>query len=167
VRRVAAAGLLLLLPGCATSIGAPLVDGVFVSPKGYRVRVPAEGWRREARDGADLELARTAGPGGMIVDATCGGAELSRPLPVVLRHLTFGLDRRETLERSEEPVAGLPAARTVLRGTAGRDAVGVEAVVVRGPRCVYDFLYVAPVAAFESGRRDFRRLVDSLGVSPP
>jgi len=164
VRRLAAAGLLLLLPGCAT---VPLEDGVFVSPKGYRVRLPAEGWRREPGAGPDLRLARAAPAGGMVVDATCGGPELKRPLPVVLRHLTFGLDRRETLHSSEAPVAGLPAAHTVLRGTAGRAEVSVEAVVVRGPRCVYDFLYVAPAASFDVGRGDFRRLVESLGAGPP
>jgi hypothetical protein len=166
---MAAAGLVLLLPGCATIAAptVPLVDGVFVSPKGYRVRVPAEGWRRQPHESADLRLARTTESGGVVVDATCGGAELKRPLPIVLRHLTFGLDRRETLSTSDEPVAGLPAAHTVLRGTAVRDEVTVEAVVVRGPRCVYDFLYVAPTAAFPSGRGDFQRLVQSLGVNPP
>jgi hypothetical protein len=169
VRRLAATGLLLLLPGCATAptSSGTLEGGVFVSSKGYRVRVPADGWRREARDQADLTLTRTGAPGGMVVDATCGGAEMTRALPIVLRHLTFGLERRETVATSEEPVAGLPAAHTVLRGTTGRQEVGVEAVVVRGPRCLYDFLYVAPAAEFEIGRPDFKRLVDSLGVTPP
>jgi hypothetical protein len=166
---MAAAGLFLLLPSCATAptSTSTLEGGVFVSSKGYRVRVPAEGWRREPSGEADLTLTRTGAPGGMVVDATCGGAELKRPLPIVLRHLTFGLERRETLATSAEPVAGLPAAHTVLRGTTGREEVGVEAVVVRGPRCIYDLLYVAPAAAFETGRPDFKRLVDSLGVTPP
>jgi hypothetical protein len=42
----------------------------------------------------------------------------------------------------------------------------VEAVVVRGPRCVYDFLYVAPASTFEAGRGEFRRVVESLAVAP-
>jgi hypothetical protein len=163
VRRLAAAGLCLLLPGCA-AVAIP--EGQYASPKGYRVRVPSADWRPEGGAGADLQLRRDTPPGGMIVDATCGGPELERPLPRVLRHLTFGLERRRTLEREEESVAGLPAARTVLSGTAEGAAVGVEAVVVRGPRCVYDFLYVAPASAFEAGRSDFRQLVQSLAVAP-
>jgi hypothetical protein len=163
VKRVLAAGLCLLLPGCAPVV---VPEGELSSPKGYRVRAPSADWRPEGGVRADLSLRRDAPPGGMVVDATCGGPELDRPLPLVLRHLTFGLTDRRTVERAEESVAGLPAARTVLTGTADGAAVGVEAVVVRGPRCVYDFLYVAPAAAFEVGRGDFRRLVQSLAVAP-
>ncbi len=163
MRRFLAAGLCLLLPGCAPVV---VPDGQLASPKGYRVQAPSADWRPEGGVRADLSLRRDAPPGGMIVDATCGGPELERPLPLVLRHLTFGLADRHTIERAEESVAGLPAARTVLRGTSDGTPVAVEAVVVRGPRCVYDFLYVAPASAFEAGRGDFRRLVQSLAVTP-
>jgi hypothetical protein len=163
VRRLAAAGLPVLLTACAA---ATVPGGHYASAKGYRVTMPSAAWRPEAGAGADLQLRRDVPPGGMIVDATCGGPELARPLPRVLRHLTFGLEQRRTLERAEESVAGLPAARTVLSGTAEGAEVGVEAVVVRGPRCVYDFLYVAPASAFEAGRGDFRQLVQSLAVAP-
>jgi len=40
--------------------------------------------------------------------------------------------------------------------------VTVEAVVLKGRRCVYDFLYVAPTAAFETGRGDFKAFVGSF-----
>jgi hypothetical protein len=163
VRRLAAAALCLGAAGCATGPG--IEDGRYASDKGYRVAMPPAGWRPEGGSPADLELRRDAPPGGITVNASCGGPELVRPLPLVLRHLTFGLDRRKTVEQAETSVAGLPALRAVLEGAADGAPVAVEAVVVRGPRCVYDFLYVAPPAAFEAGRADFHRLVDSLAVA--
>ena len=38
----------------------------------------------------------------------------------------------------------------------------VEAVVLKDARCVYDFVYVAPVDAFEAGRGDFQAFVESF-----
>src|SRR5207249_7197434 len=116
---------------------------------------------------ADLELRRETPPAGMLADATCEGRDMKRPLPVLARHLTFGLTERTTVESDTGTVAGLPAERRVVRGVADGAHVQVEAVVVQGRRCVHDFLYVAPVADFEAGRGDFQALVESLeGVSP-
>jgi hypothetical protein len=50
----------------------------------------------------------------------------------------------------------------VVRGSLDGTAVGVEAVVVKGERCVYDLLYVAPAANFDTGRGDFRAFVESF-----
>jgi hypothetical protein len=49
-----------------------------------------------------------------------------------------------------------------LRGKLDGVEVGVEAFVVHGPRCVYDFLYVAPVDEFAATRDAFHRFVESL-----
>ena len=63
-------------------------------------------------------------------------------------------------------VGGWPAQRAVVHGRLDGAAVGVEAVVVKGDRCVYDFLYVAPAASFETGRGDFRAFVESFSGAP-
>jgi hypothetical protein len=42
----------------------------------------------------------------------------------------------------------------------------VEAVSIKDGRCVYDFLYVAPPAAFPAGQPAFRALVQSFAVEP-
>jgi hypothetical protein len=152
-------GVALLATACATG---RVEDGVFYSVKGYQVRLPAAGWRAEAGGRADLELRREAPPGGMLVDASCEGRDLQRAPRHLVRHLTFGLARRETLEDGRLTVGGREGARRVLRGVADGVEVGVEAVVLRGARCVYDFLYVAPVGHFEAGRADFKALVESL-----
>ena len=158
-----ALGLGLVLAGCSAS---RIEHGTFYSDKGYRVDLPADGWRVEAGGDADLALRRDAPPGGMLADATCAGTLLEYPLPTLARHLTFGLTKRVTTERTTEIVAGQPAEHTVVRGTVDGTEVAVETVVVRGARCVHDFLYVAPAAAFEAGRRDFRAFVDSFAGAP-
>jgi hypothetical protein len=81
---------------------------------------------------------------------------------VLTRHLTFGLGHRETVETVQSEVGGRQAERTVVRGTVDGADVEVEAVVLKGQQCVYDFMYVAPAGAFESGRGDFRAFVESF-----
>jgi len=149
----------VLLAGCA---GSRIDGGAFSSPKGYQVRLPGPGWQVEAGASADLELRRGNPPGGMLADATCGGPESSRSLDVLARHLTIGLAHRSTVLSDTWTVDGRPAAHRVVRGSRDGAEVAVEAVVLRGPRCVHDFLYVAPVSAFEDGRRDFKALVESF-----
>jgi hypothetical protein len=155
--------IVLVAAGCAATTGR-IENGMFYSTKGYRVTLPPRGWRVDPGQRADLALKAEAGPGGMLVDATCGGREPSRPLDVLARHLTFGLTKREVLEDGTTTVAGREAAHSVVRGTADGHAVTVEALVVRAAPCVHDFLYVAPAAAFEAGRPAFRMLVESFAL---
>ena len=152
-----------LVAGCASGGESGRVDdGTFTSSKGYRVGIPHDAWQVERGGKADLELKRTAPPGGMLVDATCDAARLGQPLPVLARHLTFGLTERQTLESDTWTVAGRPAAHRVVQGERDGAPVTVEAVVLKGQRCVHDFLYVASPADFEGGRRDFKLLVESF-----
>lgn len=160
MRRATALALAVVLSGCAAA--GRIENGVFYSSKGYQVQLPREGWRVEPGGRADLELRREAPPGGMMADATCDGREAGRSPGLLARHLTFGLAHRVTLESGRSVVGGRPAARTVVRGTVDGAEVTVEAVVLKGERCVYDFLYVAPAGAFEAGRGDFQALVESF-----
>ena len=146
---------------CATATGR-VENGVYHSAKGYRVTLPASGWTVDSAPGADLTL--QGAPGGMLIDATCGGRDTARSLDVLTRHLTFGLTKRDVIEHGTTTVGGREAAYSVVRGTAdGRD-VTVEATVMRAEPCVHDFLYVAPTGAFEAGRPAFRSLVESFAL---
>jgi hypothetical protein len=159
--RHALLALLPLLAGCATATGR-IENGIYHSAKGYRVTLPASGWKVDHGAQADLSLQGAAA--GMLVDATCAGREPSRSLDVLARHLTFGLTRREVIETRTTTVGGREAARSVVRGQAdGRD-VTVEAVVMRAEPCVHDFLYVAPSVAFDAGRPAFQALVESFAL---
>lgn len=162
-----AAGPLALAVVLAACSAARIESGVFYSPKGYSVKLPGDGWRVAPPGEGDLELRRDAPPGGMLADATCEGGERARPLPVLARHLTFGLTRRVTLEMDTRPLGGRPAAHSVVRGVLDGAEVKVEAFVLKSDRCIHDFLYVAPVDHFEAGRRDFQALVESLSEATP
>ena len=157
-----AAGALVvavLLAGCSAS---RIENGIFYSPEGYQLSLPAHGWAVLPGGSAELELQRKNPKGGMLADATCDGKTASRPLAVLTRHLTFGLEHRETVESVQDQVGGRLVARTVVRGTLDGTDVAVEAVVLKGERCVYDFVYVAPAGAFEEGRGDFQAFVESF-----
>lgn len=156
-----AVGLAALLAGCSTA-SSHIENGTFHSPKGYTVRLPEGGWRVAPGGPADIALTRDAPPGGMLADATCEAAGRERPLAVLARHLTFGLTRRTTVESDEHTLSGHPVAHRVVRGVVDGTEVAVEAIVVKGERCVHDFLYVAPAVAFEVGRPGFRAFVESL-----
>jgi len=160
----ASGALGLLLAACTST---QVANGTFHSPKGYRVGIPGDGWRVEPAGKADLELARQTPPGGMLANATCEGASLGRSLPVLARQLTFGLTDRQTVESDAWTVGGRPAAHRVIQGRRDGVEVAVEAVVVRGQRCIHDFLYVAPLADFERGRGDFKVFVESFAGDSP
>jgi hypothetical protein len=148
-----------LLAGCATS---HVENGTFNSTKGYHVRLPPAGWSVTANSAADLELRRTVPPGAMLVDASCGGAEIDRSLRVLARHLTIGLTNRQTVESDTWTIGDRTAAHRVIRGRSDGADVMVEAVVLKGEHCVHDFLFVAPPDEFENGRQDFKLLVESF-----
>jgi hypothetical protein len=149
----------VLLTGCSAS---RIENGVFYSSKGYQVSLPRQGWAVKPGGVAELELQRQDPAGGMLADATCDDKTAGRPLTVLTRHLTFGLKDRVPEDGGPLTLAGRPAQRAVVRGSLDGAQVGVEAVVIKGERCVYDFLYVAPAAAFETGRGDFRAFVESF-----
>ncbi len=161
IRATRAFGLGVLLAGCSIAAGR-IENGVFHSTKGYEVRLPEAGWRVERNGKADLELRRDARPGGMLADSTCDGKPLTYSLPLLTRHLMFGLRNRTIIERETEVLNGQRAEHTVLQGTMDGMAVAVEAVVLKTARCIHDFLYVAPVAEFEAGRGDFKAFVESF-----
>ncbi|MBI2016001.1 MAG: hypothetical protein HYS77_10765 [Candidatus Rokubacteria bacterium] len=162
-RVVAVVGMVVAaLAGCA---GARIEAGVFHSDKGYRVTLPAAGWTVDGDGAADLVLRRSAGPAAILAHAECGRAG-GRTLDVLARHLLLGVRDRITLERGAASVGGRPALRAVLDGRVGPGdaATRIETYVVKDGRCVYDLVYVAPPAAFETGRGDFRRLVESFAT---
>jgi len=149
----------VLVAGCSAG---HIENGVFYSTKGYQVSLPAQGWAVKPGGPAELELQRQDPAGGMLADATCDDKTAGRPLNVLSRHLTFGLKDRVLEDGGPLTLDGRPAERAVVRGSLDGTPVRVEAVVVKGQRCVYDFLYVAPAASFETGRGDFRAFVESF-----
>jgi len=154
--------LLLLLMGGSACAGGRIDRGVFYSDKGYRVNVPTGGWEVVTAGPADLVLRQPEWGAGMFLHATCEGAAPRRSLPVLARHLTFGLRDKELLEQSEVTVTGRPALRSLLQGRLDGTPVRMEAYVLKDDACVYDLVYVAPPAEFSRGTPDFRTVLSSF-----
>jgi hypothetical protein len=159
------AALLAGLAGCG---GVRLPDGSYVVPgKGYRVGAP-DGWSRIESE-ADLALRRADPPAGLMAHATCEGKPPARPLPVLVRHLRFGL--RDVQDLAEAPVTlgGLSGTAHRFHATLDGVPVGVRAVTLRGPGCVYDLVGVAPLDGLAALAPDFERFSAgfALGETAP
>lgn len=113
-----------------------------VSEKGYRVEAPA-GWTRIESE-ADLAFQRADLAAGLMAHATCEGKAPVRPLPVLARHLRFGLRDVQDLVESPVTLSGLPGTAQRFRATLDGVPVAVQAVTLRGTACVYDLVGVAP-----------------------
>ncbi|MGH7358895.1 MAG: hypothetical protein ACREJR_08780 [Candidatus Rokuibacteriota bacterium] len=138
-------------------------ESYVVPEKGYRVGAPA-GWTRIESE-ADVALRRTDLAAGLMANATCEGKAPMRPLPVLARHLRFGL--RDVQELVEAPVTlgGLPGTTQRFRATLDGVPVAVQAVTVRGTGCVYDLVGVAPPDGLAALLPEFERFSAGFAAS--
>jgi hypothetical protein len=163
-RRLALAGLVAVMVGAGCASRRVESGDTFSSNKGYSVRLPAGPWEVESDGAADVALRRPSAHAGMLVNAACEGGTARRSLEILARQLLVGVRGRRVLENGEVTVNGRRAAHTLLEARVedGAAPVRVEMYVIKDERCVYDFLYVAPPATFETWRGDFRGLVETL-----
>jgi hypothetical protein len=155
------AALLVGLTGCG---GVRLQDGSYIVPgKGYRVGAP-DGWRR-IETKADLALRRPDRPAGLMAHATCEGKAPARPLPVLVRHLRFGLRDVQILTEAPVTLGGLPGTAHRFRATLDGLPVAVRAVTLRGAGCVYDLVGVAPPDGLAELAPDFERFLAGFALS--
>jgi hypothetical protein len=152
---------ILGVSGCSVK---RIESGVYHSSKGYRVAIPSPQWGPVDGSPADLELRHRSASAGMAAHAVCEERTTRHSSRILARQLLVGVRDRSVIERGEVDVAGRPAVRAVVDGRLeGSEAkVRIETVVVKDDRCVYDFMYVAPVSAFAATRPDFNRFVDSF-----
>ena len=151
----------IVVSGCAVK---RIENGVYHSPKGYRVAIPGRDWTPVTESPADLQLRHRTSAAEMAVNAVCEGAAPRRPTGVLARQLLIGLRDRTVVERGTIQVAGQPASRVVVDGRLEDSTVRIETVLMKSGRCVYDFLHVAPADGLGATRADFMRLVDSFAT---
>jgi hypothetical protein len=152
---------IVLVTGC----GVKRIDnGVYHSSKGYRVAIPGAPWTPVADSPADLELRHHASAGVIAANAICDGAMSRRGSRLLTRQLLIGVRDRTVIESGEVEIAGRPAARAVVdaRQEGSQARVRIETIVLTDTRCVYDFMHLAPPAAFAETQGDFTRFVESF-----
>ena len=153
-----------LLAGCAAARTRADGRAIVVSRKGYRV-VPPPGWEPIASTNADVALRQPTLGAGLMAHATCDGKTARRTLPVLVRHLRFGLRDVHDLDEAPVEVAGHRGLRS--RFTARLDgvlvAVGADTLEERG--CVYDLVVVAPPEQLRAAAEDFERFAASFALT--
>ncbi len=152
---------LVLTTGCAVK---RIDNGVYHSSKGYRVAVPGEPWAPVPGGPADLELRHRDSAAVIAANASCDAVMSRRNTRLLTRQLLIGIRDRRVVENGEIDVAGRAAARAVVeaRQEDTHAPVRIETIVLTDNRCVYDFIHVAPAAAFAETAGDFTRFVDSF-----
>jgi len=153
--------VLVLTGGCTVK---RIDNGVYHSSKGYRVAVPGESWAPVDGSPADLELRHRDSAAIIAANASCDAAMSRRDPRLLTRQLLIGIRDRRVVENGEIDVAGRPATRAVVdvRQEDTHAPVRIETIVLTDHRCVYDFMHVAPPAAFADTAGDFTRFVDSF-----
>ena len=151
-------GLVLLTTGCAT--GRIVGDMYRDSVHGFQVRLPPSPWHPMSLEGAAVAFASPALEAGMAFRADCCAPEAG-DLSSVSRHLFFGLQGTEVQSHETFSLHGTTAMETRVRARLNDRPVDVDGVTFRRAGCLYDFMYVAPPAAFQQGRPDFEAFVQS------
>jgi hypothetical protein len=134
-----------------------------VPGKAYRV-VPPPGWERIDTD-ADVALRRPAIEAGLMAHGTCGGKTPQRSLPVLVRHLRFGLREVQKMEETPVELAGLRGVRSRFTARLDGAPVAVGAVTLEGRGCVYDLVVVAPPERLAAASEDFERFAASFELT--
>lgn len=151
-------GIVSIATGCAAG---RIVGDTYRDPEsGFQVRLPSAAWHLQALDGAALSFASPELRAGMALRADCNTPEPGE-LPWVARHLFFGLQDTQIQRRETIRLHDAIAVQTLLRARLDDQPVEVEGVTFRRAGCLYDFIYVAPPAAFPQGRADFETFVQS------
>ena len=122
-----------------------------------------EGWTRIDSE-ADLALRRPAPPAGLMAHATCEGKPPVRPLPILARHLRFGLRDVQDLVEAPASLDGLPGTTQDFRATLDGVPVAVRAVTLQGGGCVYDLVGVAAPDGGAALTPDFERFTAGFAV---
>jgi hypothetical protein len=155
--------MVALLAGLAGCAGVQPREGSYVvSGKGYRVGAPA-GWTRIESE-ADLALRRAEPPAGLMANATCEGKPPTRPLPILARHLRFGLRDVQDLVETSAALDGLSGTAQRFRATLDGVPVAVEALTLQGGRCIYDLVGVAMPDGLAALQPDFERFTAGFVV---
>jgi hypothetical protein len=155
----------VMLAGCAAGRTRTESGAVVLRDKGYRVTVPA-GWEAVSSVDADVALRQAALGAGLMAHGTCEGKTPRRTLPVLVRHLRFGLRDVEGLEQTPVMLSGRPGIRSHFTARLDGVPVAVGTVTLDGGRCVYDLVVVvAPPEGLAAVAADFERFAQSFELT--
>ena len=157
---------LALVAACSGSSQGSFEGNVYrQGPIAFRVPDPPATWRRiDVRD-ASLAFRDDAG-GSVLVNARCLAADDRTPLVALTNHLLIGATEREYVSQATEPFDGREALHTRVKAKWDGVPMAIDVFVLSKDGCVYDFVYLAPAAAFDGGAPAFETFVRGFRTLP-
>jgi hypothetical protein len=137
--------LAMLCLACGPKHRASSLEGQF------RTGEPGDGWERVSPGGADVAWHHAGLAATIYADSNCAERFEDGPLAALATHLTFGMASGEPERQEELELAGRPALLRVLSGMLDGVPVRIGLTVTRKHECIYDMLYIAPIASFQAG----------------
>ena len=164
MRRGVVCFLLLLLAACGPK---PVLigGGLYSDPEGFfSFRLPG-GWELVRTKEVKVALIKPHEATGIALNATPRKKDL--PLPILVRHLLIGFEKKEFLEEGPFSFQGREGRRAVVMGEMGGERVKMEALVLKGKGIVYDILFWAPPDLFSKRRKEFSAFLRYLKITGP
>jgi len=153
--------LTVLLIGCAAK-----EKPVPTSPKKdegrYATGSPGEGWSRVSPGGADRAWFHKKTGSTIYFDSNCKARFEDKPLPDLMKHLTFGMAQGDPITEEALTLGGRSALLRVYAGEVDGVNVRIGAVVAKKNSCLYDGLYISNPSDFDTGMASFRNVLDGF-----
>jgi hypothetical protein len=153
-----AAGLLLVFGlGCS---GPTLDSGTWkLDSITFKVGPVPKEWHRLESGGSSVGFRDESHDATVVVNARCNIPSDDAPLLALTNHLMIGTTEREVTSQEIIPFDNREAMHSILRAKLDGVLLVWNAYVLKKDNCVYDFVYVAPPAHFDSGVGAFDRFV--------
>lgn len=153
----------------AGACGGVKWDGRVVRGEGYALVVGPIPSTWAPLDVSDAALAFRDEPNGAVIalGARCGQDAEDVPLAALTKHLFIHFTERNITAQETFPFDGREALRTTLDAKLDGVEKRFEIVVLKKDGCVYDWMYIAEPARFESGIAAFRGFTMASGTADP
>ncbi|HVJ93756.1 MAG TPA: hypothetical protein VM580_28330 [Labilithrix sp.] len=155
----------LVLAACLAACSAGKARGSFdgnvyrSGPIAFQLPDPPPSWKRIDVDEAALAFRDDAHDASVLLNARCLTADDRTPLAALTNHLLIGATEREYLSQETEAFDGREALHTKLKAKWDGVPMHIDIYVLSKDGCIYDFVYFAAPAGFESGAPAFESFV--------
>lgn len=133
----------------------------------FRVSTPPSSWRRLEVTHASLAYRDDAADATIAVNGRCRVDGDDVPLASLTQHLFLEFTNREITTQEVVPFDGREAMHTVLVAKLDGVPKKFDVWVLKKDGCVYDFVYIAPTARYDSGVGGFQRFVQGFSTVGP
>lgn len=130
----------------------------------YALGTPGSDWERMKPGDADRAWFARGLSASIYADSNCASRYEDGKLDDLLTHLTFGVAEGEPTHEEELVLDGRIALVRTWSGSLDGLQVRVGAMVTKKHQCIYDVLYVAPPATFDTGWDAFLSVVHGFGT---